>query len=136
MATRKWPKSIFSFFLNFSGSSGRNCQVGIEGHHRFFSNLHYKFFDLKQKFETNFIMSKALFEWHNPKKTTKKVLLKGVLGHVNHFFNKKSSLYWKFLLSQWFSKGMMMRRYSSSPNFQIDNIIKNKKNHRKSENNE
>ena len=46
------------------------------------------------------------------------------------------NFYSNLSLLRWFIKGMMTSLYSSSSYFQIDNIVKNKKNHRKSENSE
>ena len=37
------------------------------------------------------------------------------------------SLYSQLLLLRWFLKGMVTSLYSSTPIFQIDNIVKNKK---------
>ena len=50
----------------------------------------YTINSLKKKFETNLIMSKALFGVTRRKKIPL-LLLKEVLGHVNHFFNEISS---------------------------------------------
>ena len=57
------------------------------------------------------------------------LLLKVVLGHVNNLFDKISSFkinfYSKFSISRWFFTSMVTSLYSSLPNFQIDNIVKN-----------
>ena len=51
-------------------------------------------FEWKKKFETNFIMSKALFGVAQPERNKKYLLLllTAVLGPVNHFFYKISSI--------------------------------------------
>ena len=124
-------KTFAGFFFSF--------EYVIDGHKKW---LTYTINSLiNKKFETNFIPSKTLFVVAQPKQNKKIiwVFLKEVMGHVNHFFNKISSLEHEplfkiFALLRWFFKGMVTSLYSASPNFQIDDIVKNKKNHRKSGN--
>ena len=78
--------------------------------------------------ENNFIMSKALFGVAQPKQ------------NINYCFNEmpllNTNLYSKFSLLRWFFDGITTSFYSLTLNFQIDYIVKNKQNHRKSENSE
>ena len=77
---------------------------------------------------TNFIISKALFEVAQPKQN-KKVLLLLLNLSCNNFTIKYPFLnmnrYVKLSLLGWFFKSIVTRLYSLSPNFQTDNIVEN-----------
>ena len=77
---------------------------------------------LVKKFETNSIMSKALYRVAKPKKIL--LLLTEALGQVNHFFNKRSSFWtWIFIqnfhfydvfLKVWWRASIVYRQISRS----------------------
>ena len=86
---KKWLTPIFRLKKK-SGSNGRNDRYSTEGWYRFLWNLQYKFYDLK-KFETNFIMFKALLKVAQPKQNKNTIIIIIIIIIKGRTGSRKSS---------------------------------------------
>ena len=114
-------------FKHFSDRNGRNCRFGTEGWFRFFEIYTINSLN-KKKLRLISSCSKLYLGLHNQKNTI--IIMTGVLDRVNHFLNKISCFEHESLLKIFTFEmiwGMVTSLYALSPDFQINNIVRNKK---------